>query len=181
MVHTGDRHAHDEGRERDIFDAFKLRRLHDDARCARAGHKSLRRQAHAQAAVRLADVVRIANNAHMKFVHGRRTEDFRVAERDQLRSPDGQCVETGDAGAALLAGIRVVQPVIIEEIVAGELSPARVGVDPSRRFVISYGFRISRASKIDPRRYWAWDVLQQGQRGRRPRAHRNHGVGKTHC
>ena len=43
----------------------------------------------------------------------------------------------GNAGAALLARIGVIQPIVIEEIVDGELPPAGVRIDAARSLIIS--------------------------------------------
>ena len=82
LAHVSDRHAHHEGGEGDVHDAFKLGRLHGDALRPRAGQKSLRREGDAEAAFGLADHVGIAKQTDAKFVHGIHAENLRVAETE---------------------------------------------------------------------------------------------------
>ena len=102
--------------------------------------KTLRLQGDTQTSMRLTDIVRISQEPDMKFVDRRGSQDFRVGDGDFLRAPDCQSVETRDARAALPAWIRIVEPVIVDKVVSGELSQARIGIDAASRFIVSDGF-----------------------------------------
>ena len=65
----------------------------------------------------------------MKFVDGVRADDFGVAEREELRSADKQGIEAGNAGSGHGAWIGIVEPVVVDEVVGGELAEAAVAVD----------------------------------------------------
>ena len=58
----------------------------NDARRILTHHESLRRQADANAADRLAQVRRVAHEAEVEFVDGRRTDGLGIAQRNQLRA-----------------------------------------------------------------------------------------------
>ena len=105
--------------------------MHDNARRTAPVTKALRLKSDSQTAVRLADVVRIPQKAGMEFVDKPSRPDLGIAEGEHLRLADGQRVETRNAGATLAARIRVVQAIIIEEIVAVDLAEARIGIDPA--------------------------------------------------
>src|ERR1700749_475347 len=60
-----DGYTHHESWKRDVFHAFKLRRLDENARRPRAGCEALGRKAHAHASVRLADDVSVEEIAGM--------------------------------------------------------------------------------------------------------------------
>ena len=69
---------------------------------------------------------------------------FGIADGEHLRLADGQRVETGNARAALPARVRIVQPVVVNEIVARDLTKPGVRIDAAGSFVISHCFGISR-------------------------------------
>src|SRR5258708_2194245 len=80
---VGDRYTHHERRKCDVCDAFKLRRLDEDARCPRTCCEALERKAHAQASVRLTDDVSVTKIAGMKFIDGMGANHFCVAQREE--------------------------------------------------------------------------------------------------
>jgi hypothetical protein len=89
LIDVGDGHTHDERREDDILDAFKLRRLHDDAGRANSRHEALRLKGYSQTAVRLADVIRISQKTDVELIHGCGARNLRVADGNHLRLTDG--------------------------------------------------------------------------------------------
>ena len=74
-------------------------------------------------------------------------EDLGIADREHLRAADGQSVEAGNARSALPAWIRIVQPVVVDEIVAGNCAESSVRVDPRPAFVVPHGFRKCRGGE----------------------------------
>ena len=170
---VGNRNAHHKGRERDIFHALELRSLDDDTLRPRAGHKALRLKRHSQAAVRLANIVHISQEPDVKFIDRRWAEDLCIADCDFLGLPDRQSVKARDARAALPAGIRIVQPVVVNEIVTGDLAQSRICIHAGASFVIPHGLGIGGSRKqigADVRRR---NILQQMLGGRGPCRLRN--------
>ena len=78
-------------------------------------------------------------------------------------------------------GIRVVELVVVEEVVAGEQAQTAVGVDAPGEFVVAdrLGKRAGRELGIS--RVRRWDVLQQVLRRRGKRARGIAAFGNTHC
>jgi len=56
-----------------------------------------------------------AQKARVEFIHGARSDSLRIADRKHLCLANSQGIEAGYAGAALLARIRIVQPVIVNK------------------------------------------------------------------
>ena len=131
---VGDRDAHDEGGKGDVLDAFELRRLHIDSRRSGAGNKALRGKAYAEAALGLPDDIGIAQIAEMKLVDGIRADQFVIAQREQLRAPDIQSIEAGYAGPGDRAWIRIVEVIVVDEVIARDLAQIgcsnRCGLNP---------------------------------------------------
>ena len=125
----------------DVLHPFKLRRLNDDS------GETLRGERNAEAPARLADIVDVSQDADVEFVDSHGPENLGIAEAEHLRPADGQGIEAGDARAALCAGIWIVKPVIIEEIVGRELAPGRVRIDAAGSFIVPDGFRKSGRGK----------------------------------
>ncbi len=115
----------------------------------------------------------------MKFVHGGSAQYLGVRQRDHLRLADREGVEARNAGAALAARIRVVQTVIIDEIISGNLAEPRVCVDPAAAFVVSDGFRLRGGGKKVRADVRQRNVRQQACRRRRPRPGWDGRVGKN--
>ena len=91
-----------------------------------------------RAAVRHADVVALCVQADVELVDGVRSERLGAAERPELRAADRQRVEARDVRAALLARIRIVERVVVEEVVARSAGRTaaccrRGGTTPCRR------------------------------------------------
>ena len=156
---VGDRNAHDERRKRDVFHAFELRRLDKDARGRRG--ETLRCQADAQASFRLSNYIGIAEKTDVGFVHAAGTESSCVSQADKFGLTECERVKTGDAGSALLAGIRIVEAVIVEKIVSGKLAPSGVSVNAARGFIVAHRFRISRSGKLIGAGVGRGNVLEQ--------------------
>ncbi len=95
-------------------------------------------EAHAQSAVRFANVVGVSNQAGVEFIHCARAQDPCVAQREKLRSADREGIESGNARAALAARIRIIQSVVVEEVVAGKLAPSRVGVHAAGELIVAH-------------------------------------------
>ena len=96
----------------------------------------------AEAAVRRADVVGVAHVAEMELVDQCSEPNTLVLPNDQqLRAADRQRVEAGHVGAALRAGIRIVEPVVVDEVVAGQQAEPAVAVDAERSLVVAHGLR----------------------------------------
>src|SRR5208282_4168480 len=118
----GNGKSHDERWENNVLHAFKLRSLNDETGSAGAVHKSLRGEAHTQAAMGLANDIGVAKKSGMKLIDCAATEGLGIANAQKLRSAEGKRVEAGDAGSALLAGIGIVEAVVVKEIISGELA-----------------------------------------------------------
>ena len=123
--------------EADTFDAFGFWRERDDARRAGAGDEALRREARADAADGFTEVVRIAQEAEAEFVDGAAAKIFGVTEAQQLSAAEIVGAEAGHVRAALRDGIRIVLRPVVEEIVGGKKSAARVCVETIGAFVIA--------------------------------------------
>src|ERR1700683_1091576 len=134
---VGDRNAHYEPRKGNIFDALKLGRLHHHA--GWRWRKTLRPRADAQTAFRLADDIGIVEKPSVKFVDRTVVEGLSVSPADELGPSEWECVETGDARSALLAWIRIVEAVIIEEVVPGKLAHSAIRVDSPGSLIIAHG------------------------------------------
>ena len=142
LLDAGDRHAHRKCIEDEVLDAVELRREDDDARSSRAGHETLLRDLHVRAAVGHADVVVVVREAGVKVVDGVQPERLRTAERPQLRAAERQRVEARHIRAALLAGIRVVETVVVDEVVRRQQTEAAgVAVHAKRPLVIAHRLR----------------------------------------
>src|ERR1700722_15763845 len=79
VVHLGqvsDWHTHDKSWKGNVFHAFILWRLNDDAGRPLAGGKALGRKAHTETAVWLADNVSVEKIAGMKFIDSVSADDF---------------------------------------------------------------------------------------------------------
>ena len=135
---VGDGYAHDEGGEGDVLDTFELRGLDEDASVIRAG-EALRGQADAETAFRLADDVGVAKVAEVKLVDGVCADDLGVSKGKELRAADKEGVEARDAGAGDGAGVGVVEAVVVDEVVGGELAEAAVAVDADGTLVVADG------------------------------------------
>ena len=108
----------------------------------------MRGEGDAEAAFRLADDVGVAQITEVKFVDDAGGEGFCVAKTDELSLAIGESIEARDGGSALLGGIGIVDAVVVEEIVGGELAPAAVGVDAAGGFVVADGFRKRRSGEL---------------------------------
>ena len=106
-------------------------------RCCRrtlAG-QTLRRRA---ATVGRLDVVGAAHETEAQLVHDIGAEGLCIAEVDQLGPAEIQGCETGDTRSTLAGGIRVVEFVIVEEIVRGQHSQSvRIGIETETAFIVA--------------------------------------------
>ena len=85
----------------------------------------------------------------MEFVDGAGPEYLRVSQADELGSAESERVKSRDARSALLAGIGVVEVVVVEEIVARKSGPiGRVGVDSPGGFIVAHRLRKGRGGKL---------------------------------
>ncbi len=83
----------------------------------------------------------------MEFIYGGRIYYLRIAQSKHLRPADSQRIKPRNARPALAARIGIVQPVVVNEIVAGNLTQASVGIDAPAALVVPHGFRIGGRSK----------------------------------
>src|SRR5271165_1877013 len=90
--------------------------------------------------MRLADVVYIPQKARVELIHRHLSQNLCIAQREHLRLPDSQGIETWYAGAALSARIWVIEPVIVDEIIRRKLAPGRIGIHPPRSLVVPHRF-----------------------------------------
>ena len=142
LIDACNRHAHRERVEHEILDTFELWRQHDDARRAGTGDESLRREAHALAAVRHAHVVCVVREAGVEGVHRVRSECSRASKRPELRAADRERIEARHVRATLLAGVRIVERIVVDEVVARQQSEQpRVAVEPDRAFIVANRLR----------------------------------------
>ncbi len=148
LGYVGDGNAHDEGGEGDVLDAFELRGLDEDAAVGGAG-EALRGEADAEAAFWLADDVGVAEIAEVKLVDGVCADDLGVAEGEELGAADEERVEAGDAGAGDGAGVGIVEGVVVDEVVGGELAEAAVAVDADGALIVADGLREGGRWRID--------------------------------
>src|SRR5208282_5618600 len=126
---------------------------------------------HPRAAARLANIIHIAQEAYVEFIYYSGSQHLGIAHRNHLRLADGESVETGYAGATLALRVGTVEPVIIDEIIAGDLAESRVGVDPAAGLIVSDGLGICRGRKeirSDIRRGNIWQQVR-GRGGPRAR------------
>ena len=64
-----------------------------------------------------------------------------------MSAPDEQSVEAGNAGPCNRAGVGIVQVVIVDEVVGGDLAQAVVAVDAHGTLVVADGLRSKAASR----------------------------------
>ncbi len=126
--------------ETDALDSFGLGRQRHDSRSSLAHFEALGGQADAHSADWFAEVIRIAHVAEVEFVHGGRAERFGVAQAEQLGAAEIKRVEARDIRPALSDRVRIVLRPVVEKVVGGHQSPAGVGVQPIRAFVVAQGF-----------------------------------------
>ena len=117
----------------------------------------------------------------MEFVDCAAAENFCVSHADKLGPPESQRVKAGDACSALLAGIRIVEAVIVEKIVCGKLAPspvlASIRPEPCRRAPICGYAEVEN---------WSAPIFGDGMYCKRARAGADHALwgiiafGKTH-
>ncbi len=127
----------------------------------------------------LANIVYVAEEPQVKLVDGSGSEDLGITEGQLLRLANSERVKTGNARAALAAGIGIVQSVIVDEIVSGDLADARVGVDVSAGLVVPHGFRVGGSGELVDANVGCGNVLEQMLSGSRPDGLRNDGAGKN--
>ncbi len=139
--------AQDEGGEGDVFDAFELRGLDEDAASSRI-REALRDEADAKAAFRLADDVGVAQVAAVKLVDGVGSDDLGVADGEELSAADEERVEAGDTCSGDGAGKGIVEVVVVYEVVGGELADASVGIDARGAFVVADGLGEGRGGEL---------------------------------
>ena len=139
----------------------------------------MRRQADAHSSHWLAEVIRIAQIAEVKFIQRGRAHRFCVAKINQLRAPPVECAETGDVRAALSNGVGIVLRPIVQEVVGGYHSPARVGVEPVGTLVVAQILVESGRGKCPIRIVGRGNVFQQVGRGRGPCLRGDHGAGEN--
>src|SRR5580704_19258164 len=97
----------------------------------------------------------------MNFVDRGRVQCLRIAEAEQLCPAQIQRVEAGDAGSALRDGIRIVQRIVVEKIVAGDQSRTGVGVDTDGALVIAQRLIEGGGGKLNRGSIGRGDVLQE--------------------
>ena len=103
-----------------------------------------------------------------------------VTEIDQLRTPQCERVKARDAGAALARGVRIVQGIVVEEIVSRQQAQAFViGVHFEAALVVAHGLAIGAGSKRGRPVIGKRNVLQQVLSRRGPDILRNDGARKN--
>ena len=178
LVQPGDRRADDEVVEDHILHALDRRPLGKNAGRAAAGHKPLRRQCGSHPAHRRSQDVDIAQVRGLQLVDRARTECPGVAQADQLGPALGRGIEPRHRRASLLRGIRIVQRVIVNRVVAGDLPPSGFRIDADRALVVAQRLVLGGGGELAVRQVGSGYVLQQVLRRSRPRGLRNHRTGK---
>ena len=130
----------------------------------------MRGQARPDTARWLADVVGISHVAQSQLVDHSRPEGLGVAQVDELRPSEIQCGESWHARSTLPGRIRIVQRVIIGEIIARNQSTAlSVGVHPKTPLVVPQNLPVRARRKCGIPRVGQWNVWQQVLAWFRPR------------
>ena len=114
----------------------------------------------------------------MKLVDGIGADQLVVAQRQQLRTPDKQRIEAGDARPANRAWIRIIEVIVVDEVIGRDLAQPAVPVDADRTLIVSNSLRKRRGGILACADVGRWNVLQQILTRRRPRALRNDSAGK---
>src|SRR6266849_1084427 len=157
----GDRRTDDEGIEAHVLNALDLRRQRINAGRSRTCDKALRGERRTHTANGLAYIVGVAHETQAKLIHGGSAKSLGIPETDQLSASKGQGVESGDSRPSLPRGIRIVQPVVIEIVVRGQLPPMlTVGVYTETRLVVSYDLSLRGGRKSRVPSIGIGDVLQ---------------------
>ena len=141
LIDAGDGDPHGEGVENEVLHSLELRRQHHDPGRAGAGDESLRGERDSEPAVRRADVVPVVGEARVELVHRVAAEGPGGREGRELCAANRQRVEARHIGAALLPGIRIVERVIVDEVVAAQEAEPGIAVDAGRAFVVMDGLR----------------------------------------
>ena len=175
---SGDIHAEGEVIEGYVLDAFNARVEGNDAKRTGAGDKALRGQGGSDAAHRLADDVEVTHVAEVRLVDRVRAESLGQAEAEELRASVGGGVEAGQVGSALGSGVGIVEIVLIDEVVGGEIPPACIRVNARSRPCCRREFRSAMSGKTVGADVGLRDVLQQVHGRSRPDGLGNHAVGK---
>ena len=137
---SGDIDTDGEVVEGNVLNTFNARVEGNNAEGVRTLHKALRGQAWPDAAHRLADNIEIPHIAEVRLVHHVVAKRPGQSETVQLRPPVGERIKTRYVGAALRGWIRIVQVVLVDEIISGEIAPPRVLVKASGPLVVAKGF-----------------------------------------
>src|ERR1700722_15346300 len=87
----------------------------------------------------LPDNVRVSNDPDVEFIHRVHSENFGITHGKHLCAANRQGVDTWYASAALPSGIGIIQTVVVEEIVSGNLSQSGVCINSRGAFVIPHG------------------------------------------
>ena len=95
----------------------------------------------------------------MRFVHGVGTVGFGESKAEQLGASVGGGVEAGDVGSALRGGIRIIQVVLIDKVVGGEISQACIRIEARSGFVVAESFVLRLSLKKDWSRRWLAECI----------------------
>ena len=102
--------------------------------------EALRGQTDADSSDRFAKVIRVAQVAEAKFIHGGRAERFGVAEAKQLRPARIKRIETRNVRSALSDRVGIVLRPVVEKVIGGHQPPARVGIKAVGAFIVARSF-----------------------------------------
>src|SRR5271165_257513 len=179
LIEAGDGGSDDVIVEIDIFDSLVLGTSGNDARLTFRIHKSLTGKGGANPADRITEDVCVAKIRKVKLIDSSHAKGFRLTESQELSSSVRLSVETGNVCTALLSGIRIIERIIVEHVIGGELTKAPAdSVNSTGCFVVAESLIVSgrreRAIGIIGRR----DELQEIRSGSRPRRFWDHCIGE---
>jgi len=78
----------------------------------------------------------------MELIHEIGADDLGVAQREELRASEIERIEAWDAGSRNRAGIRIVEGVVVDEVIRGELAHAVVDIHSDGTLVVVDGLRV---------------------------------------
>ena len=123
--------------------------------------EALRGQRGADAAHRLSHVVGGAHVSQMQLVYRSWAEGGGEGDNGKLGAAHRQGIEAGNIGAALRRGVRVVEAVIVGEIVAGKRAPARGAVNADGALVVAERLVVGRGGKNIGGMIWCGDTARE--------------------
>jgi hypothetical protein len=104
-------------------------------------------QANTEATLGLANDICIAKISRVELIHGIGA-DLGISQREELSSANGQSIETWDACSGHGTRIRIIEAVVVYEVLGRELAEAAVAIDAYRSLIIPDGLGERRCRKL---------------------------------